>query len=145
LHLPIPMAIGLTLAAGLVVGGLNGLLIAYLKLPPLIVTLGTFSLYRGIAEGVTGGVDNFTNLPASFLSLGQGYFTGIPMQLPLLLLVLAFYWLYLHRTIYGRALRAIGFSPEGARYAGLPVERCLLAVYSLSGFVAGLASIIYVS
>ncbi len=144
-HLPIPGAIALTLAAGLCAGCLNGLLIARLKLLPLIVTLGTFSLFRGLAEGMTGGVDNFTNFPASFLALGQGYFAGIPMQLPLLLLVVVGYWLYQHRTIYGRALFAIGFSPGGALYAGLPVERRLFTVYALSGLVAGLAAVVYVS
>ncbi len=143
-NLPIAAAIALTLAAGLCAGCLNGLLIARLKLPPLIVTLGTFSLFRGIAEGMTGGVDNFTNFPDSFLALGQGYFAGIPTQLPILLFVVVCFWLYQHRTIYGRALFAIGFSPDGARYAGIPVERRLFAVYALSGLVAGLAAIIYV-
>jgi ribose/xylose/arabinose/galactoside ABC-type transport system permease subunit/ABC-type sugar transport system substrate-binding protein len=144
-HQSIPVAIALTLLAGLAAGCLNGLLIARLKLLPLIVTLGTFSLFRGIAEGMTGGVDNFTGFPDSFLALGQGYLAGIPMQLPLLLLVLVCYWLYQQRTIYGRALFAIGFSPEGARHAGLPVQSRLFTVYALSGLVAGLAAVIYVS
>lgn len=144
-HLPILPAMALTLLVGLVAGCLNGLLIARLGLLPLIVTLGTFSLFRGLAEGLTGGIDTFTNFPESFLALGQGYFAGIPLQLPLFVGVLLFYWLYQHRTISGRSLFAIGFSPEGARHAGIPVERRLFTVYALCGLVASLAAILYVS
>src|ERR1043165_3045798 len=72
-----------TLALGALGGGINALFITRLRLPPLIVTLGTFSLFRGLAETITRGVDNFTNLPASFLFLGQGYLFGVvPAQLP---------------------------------------------------------------
>src|SRR3954453_4570961 len=82
--LPIGVAAPLTLAIGAASGGLNGLLITRLRIPPLIVTLGSFSLFRGLAEGLTGGVDNFTSFPADFLFLGQGYFFGtLPAQLPI--------------------------------------------------------------
>ena len=76
-HLPIAVAVVGTLLLGMVAGGLNGLLVARLNLPPLIVTLGTYSLYRGLAEGLTGGVDNYTGWPESFLFLGQGYWFGV--------------------------------------------------------------------
>jgi rhamnose transport system permease protein len=139
-------AAALTLGLGLLAGGLNGILITRGRIPPLIVTLGSFSLYRGMAEGFTGGVDNFTNFPASFLFLGQGYsLVGVPTQVPIFLLVAAAFWILLHRTTLGRGLVAIGFSPEGARYAGLRVERLVGVVYLLSGLVASLAALIYVS
>ena len=78
----------LTLGVGALAGGLNGLLITRLRIPPLIVTLGSFSLFRGLAEGLTGGVDNFTNFPARFLFLGQGYLLGgVPTQLPIFVAV----------------------------------------------------------
>ena len=110
------------------------------------MTLGSFSLYRGLAEGLTGGVDNFTHFPESFLFLGQGYsFGGIPTQLPVFVVVAVVFWVLLHRTTIGRGLVAIGFSPEGARYAGLPVGRLVTLVYILSGLVASLAAIIYVA
>jgi rhamnose transport system permease protein len=112
----------------------------------LIVTLGTFSLFRGLAEGLTRGVENYTNFPAGFLFLGQGYLPGgIPTQLPLLVAAAALFWWLLHLTATGRGLVAIGLSPEGARYAGIPVERRLLLVYVLSGLVASLAAILYVA
>ncbi len=145
-NFPPAAAACLTLLAGAMGGGLNALLITRLRLPPLIVTLGSFSLFRGLAEAITKGVDNFTNFPERFLFLGQGYFFGIvPAQLPIFAAVAIAVWLLVHRTVYGRCFRAIGFSPEGARYAGIPVERRLALAYVLSGTVAALAAIIYVA
>jgi rhamnose transport system permease protein len=144
--LPVGVAAAGTLAIGALAGGLNALLITRLRLPPLIVTLGSFSLFRGLAEGITRGVDNFTAFPDSFLFLGQGYTVfGIPAQLPIFLAVAVGFWLLLHRTTIGRGLFAIGFSPEGARYAGIPVGRRVGLVYVLSGLVASLAAVLYVA
>jgi rhamnose transport system permease protein len=144
--LPISAAAACTLGLGAAAGTLNGLLITLGRIPPLIVTLGSFSLFRGLAEGLTGGVENYTNFPASFLSLGQGYlFDEIPTQLPVFVLVAAAFWVLLHRSTIGRGLIATGFSPEGARYAGLPVGRLTRLVYLLSGLVSSLAAIIYVA
>src|SRR6266571_7427633 len=138
--LPMGLAALVAVAVGLAGGALNALLVARLGVPPLIVTLGTFSLFRGLAEGWTGGVRNYRDCPSAFLFLGQGRLPGgLPAQLPLLLLAAVFFWLLLHRTGVGRGLRAIGFSPEGARYAGIPVARRLAFVYLLSGLMAGLA------
>jgi rhamnose transport system permease protein len=144
--LPVWASAALTLALGLFGGGLNALLIARFNLPPLIVTLGTFSLFRGLAEGITGGVDNYTGFPQQFLFLGQGYLFGIlPPQALALIAVATFYFLLLHRTIIGRSLYAIGFSAEGARYASVPVARRVSLVYLLSGLAASLAAVIYVA
>lgn len=145
-RLPIPAAAIAALALGAAAGFLNGQLITRLRLPPLIVTLGTFSLFRGLAEGLTRGVENYTSFPPSFLLWGQGFLPGgIPVQLPILLLVVAGYWWLLHQTAIGRGLIAIGYSPEGALYAGIPVERRLTLIYTLSGFMASLAALVYVS
>ena len=144
--LPIGLAAALTLALGAAAGSLNGLFVTRLRIPPLIVTLGTFSLFRGTAEGLTGGVQNYTGFPPSFLFLGQGFLPGgIPTQVPIFALVALFYWVLLHRSTVGRGLAAIGFSPEAARYAGLPVGKLVGLSYLLSGTVASLAAIIYVS
>ncbi len=118
-------------------GSLNALLITRLRIPPLIVTLGSFSLFRGLAEGITRGVDNFTDFPASFLVLGKG------PQIPIFIAAAILFWLLLHRSTVGRALSAIGYSPEGARHAGIPVERRLALVYVLCGLASGLAAVIY--
>src|SRR5438034_5890796 len=144
--LPIPLALACTLVIGAAGGGLNALLITRLNLPPLIVTLGSFSLFRGLAEALTRGVDNFTNFPKSYLFLGQGYlFDVIPAQLPIFALVALGVWLLVHRTTFGRSFRAIGFAAEGARYAGIPVDRRLALVYGLAGLVSALAAVIYVA
>ena len=128
--LPWPLAAALTLAVGALAGGMNALLITRLRLPPLIVTLGSFSLFRGLAEAITRGVDNFTGFPPDFLLWGQGYYGGvIPAQAPVFVVVALAVWLLVHRTTFGRVFRAIGFAPEGARYAGLPVERRIALVY----------------
>jgi rhamnose transport system substrate-binding protein len=145
-HLSTPAAAGLTLLAGLLGGALNALLIARWNLPPLIVTLGSYSLFRGIAEGLTRGTENYFGFPQSFLFWGQGYVGGVfPAQVFVLIpAVICMAWL-LHRTAFGRTMYAIGYSPEGARFAGVPVRRRLAVLYVLSGFASSLAGIIYVA
>jgi rhamnose transport system permease protein len=144
--LPMPAAIALTLVLGVAGGALNAALITRLKFPPLIVTLGTLSLFRGIAEGVTGGIQHYSGFPESFLHLGQGYVGGVvPTQLFIFVAAAIGAAWWLHRTSYGRALYAIGHSAEGARYAGIPVSRRIGTVYVLSGLAASLAAVIYVA
>jgi ribose/xylose/arabinose/galactoside ABC-type transport system permease subunit len=139
-----PLAAGVcTLGIGALAGTLNAGLITRLRLPPLIVTLGTYSLFRGLAEAITHGVDAFTHFPASFLFLGQEQVFGLPAQTPVFVGVAIVVWLLVHRTTFGRSFRAIGFSPDGARYAGIPVERRVTSVYVLAGMVAAVAAIIY--
>jgi len=140
---PIAAAVLVAPLVGAAGGALNALLVARLRIPPLIVTLGTYSLFRGVAEGYTGGVRNYSGFPAALLSVGQGRLFGIPAQVPLLLAASVFFWLLLHRTGIGRGIRAIGFSPEGARHAGIPVARRLGLVYVMSGLLSGLAAIVY--
>ena len=132
------------IAVGVTGGALNAAVIARFRVPPLIVTLGTMALFRGVAEGITEGARNFSGFPASFLALGQGYFGGVvPAQLPILVLAAVGYALLLHRTVIGRAWYAIGLGEAGARYAGLPVARRVALAYLLAGAAAGLAAIIY--
>ena len=145
-ELPIAFAATISLLIGGAGGALNAILVARLGIPPLIVTLGTLSLFRGIAEGITHGAVNYTGFPPGFLLLGQGYIGGlIPSQLPIFLAVLVLYIVLLHRSVIGRALYAIGFSPGGARYAGIPVARRIGLVYLLSGVLSSGAGIIYVA
>ncbi|HYP06093.1 MAG TPA: substrate-binding domain-containing protein, partial [Bryobacteraceae bacterium] len=142
----VPGAIAAALAVGCIGGALNAALITRLKIPPLIVTLGSFSMFRGIAEGITGGAINYSDFPQSFLYFGQGYLWDvIPAQFPLFLAVLAAYAILLHRSVIGRAIYAIGFNAAGARYAGIPVDRRLGLVYLLAGIASSVAAIVYVS
>jgi rhamnose transport system permease protein len=139
------MAGVLSVGIGAFGGGLNALLIARFNLPPLIVTLGTFSLFRGLAEALTKGSKSYSGFPDSFLALGNSDVAGIPAQIWIFLLVALGVWLLVHRSTLGRSFRAIGYSPEGARYAGIPVRRNLGLAYILAGAVAGLAAVIFVA
>jgi rhamnose transport system substrate-binding protein len=143
---PIAAAAGAALLLGCLAGLLNAVLITRLNVPPLIVTLGSLSLFRGMAEGITKGAENYSGFPAGFLRLGQGYLGGmVPVQLSVLLVALAGYWILLHRSAIGRTLYAVGFSPGGARCAGIPVQRRVAMLYFLSGLVSSVAAIIYVA
>jgi ribose/xylose/arabinose/galactoside ABC-type transport system permease subunit len=142
---PVPIAAMAAVAAGALGGAINAVLIARLRIPALIVTLGTYSLFRGLAEGVTGGVVNYSSFPASFLALGQGHVAGVPSQVVVFALASVGFWLLVHRMAIGRTLRAIGFSPDGARFAGVPVSRRLSLVYVLAGLTAGVASLVYIA
>jgi len=103
-------------------------------------------LFRGGAEGITGGAVNYSDFPKAFLFLGQGYFRGaIPAQVPLFALAFVAYAVLLHRSTIGRGLYVIGFTQAGARYAGVPVGKRIGLVYLLSGIVSSVAAIIYVS
>jgi ribose/xylose/arabinose/galactoside ABC-type transport system permease subunit len=141
--LPIPVAVAATLGLGALGGSLNAALITSLRLPPLIVTLGTFSLFRGLAEAITHGAITYTDFPAAFLFLGQERWLGLPAQAWVFGVVAVVTWLLVHRMTFGRSFRAIGFAPEGARYAAIPVNRRIALVYILAGFIAALAAIIY--
>lgn len=145
-HLPIALAAAIALIVGGLGGSLNALMITRLGFPPLIVTLGTFSLFRGIAEGLTRGIENYSGFSSQFLFIGQGYVFGVvPAQLFILVAAIAACAWWLHRTSYGRTIYAIGYSADGARYAGINVGRRLGFIYVLSGIAASLAAIIYVA
>jgi rhamnose transport system substrate-binding protein len=146
LGLPIGAAAAVAGLVGCVGGVLNAALIAGLQIPPLIVTLGSLALFRGLAEGITRGAVNYSGFPSSLLWLGQGYLWGVvPAQVPVLLAVVAVYVVLLHRSIVGRAWYAIGFAAAGARYAGIPVAWRVGLAYALSGVAASVAAIVYVA
>jgi rhamnose transport system permease protein len=127
-------------------GGMgNAFLITRMNLPPLIVTLGTFSLFRGLAEALTKGSEAYSGFPQGFLNLGNANVLGLPAQLWVFFLVTLLVWLLVHRTVWGRSLQAIGFAPQGARYAGISVERNTGMAYILAGAIAGLAAVILVA
>lgn len=145
-HLSIAAAVLLTLLVGCLCGAMNAALIARLQLPALIVTLGTYSLYRGLAQGITRGAVSYTEFPSSFLSLGQGYFWRVvPVQLPIFVIAILTYGIFVHRSTVGRALYAIGSNKAGAIYAGLPTQRYEALIYVLSGLMASIAAIIYIA
>lgn len=145
-RMPILVAVVITLVLGCICGVVNAVLITSFRLPALIVTLGTYSLYRGLAQGITRGAVSYTGFPARFLSLGQGYFLRVvPVQLPIFVVVIIAYTVLVHRSVIGRALYAIGLNKEGARYAGVPTQRYEALIYVLSGLLASIAAIVFVA
>lgn len=144
LGLPLELAIALALVCGTFAGFLNGVVITRFKVPPLIATLGTLALYRGIAEGVSEA-RSVRGYPEWFYILGQGQFLGIPTQLWLLLVVAVGATIILGTTTWGRATYAIGSNETAARFSGLRVDWIKIAIYSASGFAAALAAVIFVS
>jgi len=141
--LSLPLAAALALGTGAVGGAFNACLVTWLRLPSLIVTLGTYSLFRGLAEAITHGSVTYTGFPAGFLFLGQGHWLGLPTQAWPFLVIAVGIWLLVHRTTFGRTFRVLGYSPEGARFAGLPVSSRLALTYVLTGVVSAVAAIIY--
>jgi rhamnose transport system permease protein len=135
----------LAVCVGALGGALNAGLIQRFKMPPLIVTLGTFSLFRGLAEALTKGSESYSGFSEGFLALGNSELAGVPAQVWILVAAGFAVWFLVHRTTFGRSLRAIGYAPEGARYAGLPVGRTLGTAYVLAGAAAGLAAVILVA
>ena len=141
---PLPLAIVFALAVGALAGFLNGLVITQVKVPPLIMTIATLALYRGLAEGVSQA-HSVRGYPEWFYFLGQGSVFGMPTQLLILIVAIILAGLALDRTIFGRALYAIGANETAARFSALPVDRVKLIVYTLSGLASGLAAWVLVS
>jgi rhamnose transport system permease protein len=146
--LPLELAIVVALLVGTGCGLFNGLFITKVGLPPLITTLATLALFRGLAEGIAQA-RSVSGYPEWFFVLGQddflGSLTGIPNQLLLVILAAIAIGAALAWTPFGRSLYAIGNNATAARFSGLPVQRNLLLIYTLSGFMSGLAGWVYVS
>jgi ribose/xylose/arabinose/galactoside ABC-type transport system permease subunit len=147
LGLPYGIAIGLALLCAMVVGAVNAFFIARLKVPSIIVTLGTMMLARGIAQVITQGAQRNTSLPDEFGVLGNLGIPGTSVKLAVLvmlaLVVIAF--IIEKRTVFGRRIYLIGANPEAARLSGINVERYLTALYILSALLAGVAGVLLAS
>ncbi len=142
--LPLPLAMLLAVVAGGICGLLNGYIIIKSKMPPMIATLGTLALYRGLAEGLSQA-RSVRGYPEWFYTLGQGELGGIPTQLWLLAVVAIAGAIVLAFTTFGRVTYAIGSNETAGRFSGMPVERAKLLIYAFSGLMAGLAATIFVS
>ncbi len=144
LGFPLPLAIVFALGVGAAAGFFNGLLITRLRVPPLIMTIATLALYRGLAEGVSQA-HSVRSYPEWFYYLGQGDLFGVPVQLWILGVAIVVFGVALDRTSFGRTLYAIGSNETAARFSALPVDRVKLAAYTLSGLTAGLSAFVLVS
>jgi rhamnose transport system permease protein len=141
---PLWAAVCFALCGGTLAGLLNGLVIVYLGVPPLIVTLATLAIYRGLSFGISES-RSVHGFPDSFAFWGSGDIGGIPVQVYILVVVLVVSALVLASTPLGRSVYAIGNNETAARFAGLGVGRIKLLMYSFSGFMAGVAGFIFTS
>lgn len=144
LGLPLEAAIFFALAVATLAGLFNGLLIVRIGVPPLIMTLATLALYRGLAQGISQG-RSVTGYPDWFEQLGQGSVAGVPTQVWLLVIATIIAAVILSRTTFGRSIYAIGNNETGARFSGIAVGRAKLLIYGFSGLMAGIAGWIFVS
>ena len=142
--LPIVVVVAACVLAGALLGLVNGVLVAYARVPALVITLGTLYIYRGIMLTWAGSDRiNAGDLPREFLSLGTRSVLTIPVLTVVALVVLALVGYYLYTARGGRELYAIGSDPDAAVLYGLPVTRRVLAAFVLSGALAGLAGVLY--
>jgi len=131
------------LLLGTLGGVLNGYLISKVKLPALVVTLGTYAFYRGLAY-VFLGDQAARGYPEAFTYFGQGKILGtlIPFSVALFLFMAVIFGLVLHRTTFGRYLFSIGNNENATNYSGIPVAKIKFIIYMLSGFMASSAGLI---
>jgi rhamnose transport system permease protein len=141
--LPLPLAIPVALGIGILGGLFNGAIITRLRIPPLIVTLATLAIFRGLAFGVSQA-RSVRGWPDWFQFLGQGYIGPFPVQFLIWVAFTIAAHLILSRTASGRYIYAIGNNETGARFSGIPVDRIKMMLYAASGFMAALAGVIFV-
>ncbi len=141
---PLPLAILFALFVGGLAGFVNGFVITRIKVPPLIMTIATLALYRGLAEGISQA-HSVRGYPEWFYGLGQGDVFGVPTQLLILIVLIVIAGVALDRTTFGRTLYAIGSNETAARFSALNVDRMKLVIYTLSGLASGLAAVVLVS
>ncbi|KPF43505.1 ABC transporter permease [Rhizobium sp. AAP43] len=136
-----PGLVAIGIATGLACGAFNGILVAGLKLPSIVVTIGTMSLFRGISYIVLGD-QAFGKYPADFAYFGQGYvFWVFSFEFVLFLVMAAVFAILLHRTNFGRHVFVIGTNPLAARFSGIPVERVKFILFLLTGLMSGIAAV----
>jgi len=142
--IPLGVSTVLGILAGGLVGLLNGGIVTYLKINPLITTLATFSIVRGLAFVLSEGQTNLLSNEV-FNFIGRGTVAGIPFSLLVMLALYLIFGFILRYTAFGRNLYAIGGSPQASRLAGIAVARHLLIVYVICGLLAAFSGIINVS
>jgi ribose transport system permease protein len=141
---PVIIAILAGLVVGVILGLVNGSLVAYGKLPPFIVTLGMLGIARGIVLVYTDA-STVQPLPESFGNIANGDFLGLPNLLWIFAAIVAIAAFVLRRTVFGRYIYAIGSNPESARLSGVPVTLVLVSVYAIAGLLAAVGGALFMS
>ncbi|UXT52022.1 ABC transporter permease [Agrobacterium tumefaciens] len=136
-----PGLVAIGIGTGLLCGAFNGFLVAGLKLPSIVVTIGTMSLFRGISYMVLGD-QAYGKYPADFAYFGQGYVISvISFEFVLFIVMAVLFAILLHATNFGRQVYVIGTNPFAARFSGIPVERVKFILFLLTGLMSGIAAV----
>lgn len=136
-----PGLVAIGVSVGLACGAFNGFLVAGLKLPSIVVTIGTMSLFRGISYMVLGD-QAFGKYPSDFAYFGQSYvFWVISFEFVLFVVMAVIFAILLHATNFGRQVYVIGNNPFAARFSGIPVERVKFILFLLTGLMSGIAAV----
>lgn len=144
LGMPLPLAMVAAIACGTFAGFMNGFIVTRFRVPPLIATLATLALYRGLAEGISEA-RSVRGYPEWFFFFGQGEVLGVPFQLWLLGIATVIAAVILGLTPFGRATYAIGANETAARFSGIRVNATKLWIYTAAGFLSALAAVVFVS
>ncbi|MCP8615670.1 ABC transporter permease [Salirhabdus salicampi] len=129
---------------GTLLGAINGFFVAKIKIPPIVITLGTMSVFTGFTMYITGGVW-ITKIPQSFIDFGRIKILNIPIQLYFLLVIVILTWFILKYMNIGRHIYAIGGNVTSSIRSGIKIERVQMFVYSYVGFLAGIAAVVHTS
>ena len=145
-NMSVLLVVPLGMALGAVLGSFNGLIITYGKVPPIIATLGTLSIYRGLVFYYSQGTwINSFELPKSFKLLSKGTPLGLPNMVIIAIVGAVIVYYFLNYTRTGREIYAVGSNPDAAQFAGIRKDRIIFLVYLLSGLAAGLAAVLWAS
>ena len=140
------LAVLMGMALGAVLGIFNGLIITYGNVPPIIATLGTLTIYRGLVFYYSQGTwINSFELPAKFKLLSKGTPLGLPNMVIIAIIVALLVYYFLNHTRTGRDIFAVGSNLEAAQFAGIRSQRIIFLVYLMSGVLSGLAAVLWVS
>jgi len=140
---PMPLAIAIGLGAGLVMGAFNGIMVITLKLPSIIVTIGTLILYRGLAQVIAG--DKSIRVPDWYIGIDKVTIAGIPVPVVMFIAVSIVLALVLGTTIFGRQIYLIGTNEVAARHAGVRAARIKMILFVLLGLISAVAGLLTAS
>ncbi len=143
---PIPLLMGMCVLIGAVLGAFNGVLVWKLDIPPIVVTLGTLTIFRGLVFVISGGAwVNAAQMSPDFIGLQRTVLLGLPVLSWIAIVVALVFWVVMTRTRLGRSLYAIGVNPTAAVYTGIDVGRTKFYAFTIAGAVAGLCGYLWIS
>lgn len=144
--IPIPLLIASCVVIGAALGAFNGILVWKLNIPPIVVTLGTLTIFRGLVFVISGGAwVNAAQMSPDFIQLQRGSFLGLPLLSWFAIVVALLFWLVMTRTPLGRSLYAIGVNPTASVYTGINVGRTKFYAFTIAGAVSGLCGYLWIS